>query len=512
MIHGSSSCIDLTEGGKIIMRATNGITFDDAVTFNDEVTAKTTVTMGGNIILPASNSKGIYPASNNYGQIGSPNKNIYQIYATNINASQLYTNDIVLGIHNKKHIKFGDMAYIDYNTDTDYRLEIASSSCMVIYNTVKDNNIVLKDNGSIHISVPTNNTIRLQSSPTGDCGSLEIHNQNATLHLNNFTMTTPYGVIDGSFSDEDPYLLSLYSNVTRNRVTDSSACSQRRVRMRGDFIYRSDDTKITVQYEGGTIYLLSNHYKEGSSYNTSSGTFSHAEGSNTTASGFYSHAEGCNTTAGSYSHAEGYYTTASGSYSHAEGYYTTAPYASHAEGYYTTVSGSYSHAEGYYTTAPGSYQHIQGKFNTSDASSAHIVGGGTSSVSRKNIHTLDWSGNGWFAGDVTTNTHKLNSSLQLYAEAYDISTTAQTFTLGVGKTYLLMVYARTESTNAVYGMSARMIATPDSSSSTANVTILAMGTTSNTGFTITAGNFQVSVKASSSTYEVDCVLYETSGD
>ena len=33
---------------------------------------------------------------------------------------------------------------------------------------------------------------------------------------------------------------------------------------------------------------------------------------------------------------------------------------------------------------------------------AHVVGGGTSAFERKNIHTLDWNGNAWFAGDVTT--------------------------------------------------------------------------------------------------------------
>lgn len=31
---------------------------------------------------------------------------------------------------------------------------------------------------------------------------------------------------------------------------------------------------------------------------------------------------------------------------------------------------------------------------------AHIVGGGTSDTDRKNIHTLDWAGNAWFAGEV----------------------------------------------------------------------------------------------------------------
>ena len=117
-------------------------------------------------------------------------------------------------------------------------------------------------------------------------------------------------------------------------------------------------------------------------------------------------AEGRNTTAsGSYSHAEGNYTEATGSSSHAEGQNTTASNtAAHAEGENTTASGAYSHAEGENTIASAKHQHVQGKFNKEDSAGtyAHIVGNGTgaSTSSRSNAHTLDWSGNAWFAGDI----------------------------------------------------------------------------------------------------------------
>lgn len=136
---------------------------------------------------------------------------------------------------------------------------------------------------------------------------------------------------------------------------------------------------------------------------TASGYCSHAEGAETTASGDSSHAEGYSTTAsGDSSHAEGDGTTASGYYSHAEGYLTTASgNSSHAEGHDTTASGNGSHAEGYETQASSEYQHVQGKGNIEDSSGtyAHIVGNGTS-FARSNAHTLDWSGNAWFAGTV----------------------------------------------------------------------------------------------------------------
>ena len=150
---------------------------------------------------------------------------------------------------------------------------------------------------------------------------------------------------------------------------------------------------------------------------TASGSYSHAEGSNTTASGDYSHAEGARTTAnGEYSHAEGSGTTASGSYSHTEGVNTVASESgSHAEGSYTVASGQYSHTEGHSTTASGQYshaegknttasgesQHVQGEYNIEDVDGkfAHVVGNGDY-IKRSNAHTVDWEGNGWFAGNV----------------------------------------------------------------------------------------------------------------
>lgn len=165
------------------------------------------------------------------------------------------------------------------------------------------------------------------------------------------------------------------------------------------------------------------------------GNASHSEGEQTIASGDYSHAEGSNTTAGSsYSHAEGYRTLSGGAKSHSEGdsayaigdsshaegdnskamgvashtegFHTQAGESSsatgaHAEGMWTKALGAYSHAEGYYTEARGVAQHVSGKYNAQDGGQyAVIVGGGMSESERKNIHTLDWTGNAYYAGDV----------------------------------------------------------------------------------------------------------------
>lgn len=92
---------------------------------------------------------------------------------------------------------------------------------------------------------------------------------------------------------------------------------------------------------------------------------------------------------GDASHSEGKNTYAAGSYSHAEGQNTIA-------------SKDCAHAEGLSTVANSYNQHVQGKYNIIDDQNiyANIVGNGSTSA-RSNAYTLDWSGNGWFAGKVT---------------------------------------------------------------------------------------------------------------
>lgn len=171
-------------------------------------------------------------------------------------------------------------------------------------------------------------------------------------------------------------------------------------------------------------------FSMGRKADTTIGNCSHAEGTDVTASGSYSHAEGASTTASQdYSHAEGFGTTASGSSSHAEGQYTTASgMISHAEGAMTTASGKYSHAEGSETIAAGNNQHVEGRYNIEDTSDkyAHIVGNGNSDTERSNAHTLDWSGNAWFAGEVKVGgTSQDDASAKTFAT---IETAAKLFT------------------------------------------------------------------------------------
>lgn len=161
---------------------------------------------------------------------------------------------------------------------------------------------------------------------------------------------------------------------------------------------------------------------------TGTGSFSLNRKADTTVAA-YSFAEGYDTEASGYgSHAEGVSTVAYNEGCHAEGLSTFAIYSgSHAEGNSTVARSFYSHAEGYHTIAASDNQHAQGKCNIEDAAGkyAHIVGNGT--LSRcSNAHTLDWDGNGWFAGDVyvgsTSGTNKDDGSKKLvtYDDVYPI--------------------------------------------------------------------------------------------
>ena len=74
---------------------------------------------------------------------------------------------------------------------------------------------------------------------------------------------------------------------------------------------------------------------------------------------------------------------------------------SQARGAYTKAKGYASTAEGECTVATARNQHVQGQFNIEDTEEkyAHIVGNGEDGAD-SNAHTIDWQGNGWFAGTI----------------------------------------------------------------------------------------------------------------
>ena len=130
------------------------------------------------------------------------------------------------------------------------------------------------------------------------------------------------------------------------------------------------------------------------------------------AQGICSHSEGFSSVIGTTSygaHAEGYVSRASAN-------------GAHAEGGYTIASGKFSHAEGANTIAASDYQHVEGKGNLIDADDkyAHIVGNGrrfddnanetNPQAGRSNAYTLDWNGNGWYAGEIEASGIILRSS------------------------------------------------------------------------------------------------------
>lgn len=173
-----------------------------------------------------------------------------------------------------------------------------------------------------------------------------------------------------------------------------------------------------------------------------SGIASHAEGVGTEAAGRFAHAEGVGTHAiGEASHAEGgEATVASGACSHAEGQATTASGAcSHSEGLTTIASGNHSHAEGKDTQAKAKCQHVQGRYNILDGTDnqdeygtyVHIVGNGTSVDARSNAHTLDWSGNAWFAGDVESETGGKLSTKADKSTSVSITLTSTNWSSGI---------------------------------------------------------------------------------
>ena len=184
---------------------------------------------------------------------------------------------------------------------------------------------------------------------------------------------------------------------------------------------QQEDLKILAQANEHTNNSIKGlNIKGGEGEGSVQQTSGNATGANSTSLGHSTIASG------SASHAEGEGALATGNYTHAEGYQTQAVgVGSHSEGGSTYAQGEYSHAEGYEVIANGNYEHAQGKYNVIQSGDsvnryADVVGNGISASARSNAYTLDWSGNGWFAGDVKTGGTSYNDAESLI-KASDIT-------------------------------------------------------------------------------------------
>lgn len=221
--------------------------------------------------------------------------------------------------------------------------------------------------------------------------------------------TSDFGV--GFYEDSISFYVKGESNIPTTPVTVTGAYDTVKVLdekyipyaagriVTGQTFTFNDDSTEQAQ-EGAEIF---NDY----SGNIATGKFSHAEGQATIATGSEAHAEGC-------------ITTASGENSHAEGLYSEAigP-QSHAEGLGGIASGNAAHAEGAYTKASGRYQHVEGTCNIEDTENKyiHIAGNGeVYPLKRSNAYTLDWNGNGWFAGNVSVGADNKQLATEEYVD------------------------------------------------------------------------------------------------
>lgn len=158
------------------------------------------------------------------------------------------------------------------------------------------------------------------------------------------------------------------------------------------------------QASGCKTQALGNYSRASGWWTRSNGQCCNAEGLLSLASGHFCHAEGTRTVASlNNAHSEGDLTKATGRQSHSEGASTTSSgQNSHSEGYLSLSSGIASHAEGWGTIAAGQSQTAMGKYNIKDTSNRLIVGIGSSDSKRSNGFTVSSTGNGWFAGTLSS--------------------------------------------------------------------------------------------------------------
>jgi hypothetical protein len=146
---------------------------------------------------------------------------------------------------------------------------------------------------------------------------------------------------------------------------------------------------------------------------------------------------GCSATdEGAFAH--GLISHATGIYAHAEGNGSLASGAySHSEGHGAESRGVFSHAEGKETIAASDYQHVEGKHNIADSNSlyAHILGNGTGYSSRSNAYTIDWDGNGWYAGTVKIGGTSYADAAEVATKTYVDSAISAAISSAIGGSY-----------------------------------------------------------------------------
>ena len=242
------------------------------------------------------------------------------------------------------------------------------------------------------VVVISGSSIMLDQDDTYDYATVtQLNNKADKTALNSYYNKTEVDNLLSSVGPFDDVLLKTEQTLTDAELTQ--------VRSNLKFIGK-DVAGQTFNIDGTDIVASANAEIFGDyDTNIAVGQWSIAEGSGTLAKGRASHVEGA-------------YGKALADGTHVEGYGCTATgYWSHAEGLATTVSGSQSHAEGRYTIAAGGAQHVEGIANIEDAEGKyiHIAGNGTFD-NRSNAYTLDWNGNGWYAGDVEASAIVLRSS------------------------------------------------------------------------------------------------------
>ena len=263
--------------------------------------------------------------------------------------------------------------------------------------------------------------------------------ENSTVQGYSTTATGPGAHAEGNYTQSDGYGSHAEGSSTKATGSYSHA----------EGIY-TEASGASSHAEGSNTKATGSYSHAEGNYTNASESSSHAEGNYTKATGGYSHAEGSRTEAsGTSSHAEGDYTVANRRGMHAEGAYNLYDNAKFLDvvslSNYSNWSDKYSSSEytfdadtGYYTLVNAepkneaviglyyatSYQYKKGTIDIlrkpislisgtnyeteihqsnlgtdTQGKYVHVVGNGVSSA-RSNAYTLDWDGNGWFAGDV----------------------------------------------------------------------------------------------------------------
>ena len=299
---------------KIYLKNKNGVTLStiDATDFIKDGMVDTVSISGSNLVITFNTDAGKEPISIPLSSIFNPNN----YYTKNEIDSKVNTiNNNITNVDNKF-----DNYYTKTETNNNFQAKgnYVSATTYNSYTSTTNNAITNLQNNKLDASAYTPTDLSNYYNKTEVNNNFQAKgNYVSASTYNTYTSATNNAITILQNNKVDNSTYNSYTSTTNTAITNLQNSKQDKLTAGRAIDLTNNVVSFTLPISAGTG---NNSIIENSTSNVASGSFSHAEGTNTKATSLASHAEGSNTIAkGIYSHAEGENTVANNAYEHASG-------------------------------------------------------------------------------------------------------------------------------------------------------------------------------------------------